>query len=50
MTPIIFCRNGKPFLAFGAYNGDGEPQTLVQTLVNIIDYGMDIQEAIDASM
>ena len=50
ITPTIVCKDGKPYLAFGASNGDGEPQTLVQTLTNIIDYEMDIQEAIDAPM
>jgi len=50
MTPTIVCKEGKPYFACGASNGDGEPQTLAQLLVNIIDYGMNIQEAIDAPM
>lgn len=49
-SPTMICKDGKPYLTFGASNGDGEPQTLVQTLVNIIDYKMDIQKAVDAPM
>jgi len=49
-SPTIVCKDGKPYLAFGASNGSGECQTSVQTLTNIIDYQMDIQEAINAPM
>jgi len=49
-SPTIVCKDGKPYLAFGASNGQGEIQTSVQTLINIIDYQMDIQEAMNAPM
>jgi len=50
LTPTIVCKDGKPYLAFSVPTGDGEPQALSQALVNILDYGMDIQEAMDAPM
>jgi gamma-glutamyltranspeptidase/glutathione hydrolase len=50
VTPTLVCKDGKPYFAIGASNGDGEPQTLAQCLVNMIDYEMDIQEATNAPM
>lgn len=50
LTPIIIFKEGKPYFACSAPNGDGEPQTLAQFIVNIIDYNMDIQEALDSPM
>jgi len=50
LTPTIVCKDGKPYFACSAPTGDGEPQALSQLLVNIIDYGMNIREAIDAPM
>jgi gamma-glutamyltranspeptidase/glutathione hydrolase len=44
----MVCRGGLPWLLFGAVGGDTQPQTHVQVLTNIIDHGMNIQEAIEA--
>jgi gamma-glutamyltranspeptidase/glutathione hydrolase len=37
-----------PWILFGAVGGDTQPQTHLQILTNVIDHGMDIQEAIEA--
>ena len=41
-------KNGKLFMTFGTPEGDQQPQALVQVFLNLIVFGMDIQDAIDA--
>jgi gamma-glutamyltranspeptidase/glutathione hydrolase len=48
IIPAFVTRGGKPFLSFGVMGGDAQPQMHVQILVNIIDFGMNLQEAGDA--
>lgn len=50
ITPSMALKNGKPFLTYGTPGGDQQCQALMQTLVSIIDYGKNVQEAIDAPM
>jgi len=45
-SPIIVLKEGKPFMAIGSPGNDGIWQRLVQVIVNILDFGMDIQSAI----
>jgi gamma-glutamyltranspeptidase len=40
-------REGRPWILFGAVGGDVQPQAHVQVLTNVIDFGMNIQEAIE---
>jgi len=47
-APTIVMLDGKPVIALGSPGGLGIVQYVVQTLVNVLDYGMDIQEAIEA--
>ena len=49
IIPGFVTRNGKPFLSFGVMGGDMQPQGHLQVLCNIIDFGMNVQEAGDAS-
>jgi gamma-glutamyltranspeptidase/glutathione hydrolase len=48
IIPAFATVKGKPWLAFGVMGGDFQPQGHVQILVNLIDFGMNLQEAGDA--
>lgn len=48
MTPTIVLRDGKPFFAIGSPGGPTIINTVLQVTLNIIDFGMDIQAAIEA--
>lgn len=48
MTPTIVLRNGKPFLALGARGGSRITTAVVQIIMNVVDFRMNIQEAVDA--
>lgn len=49
IIPAFVMKDGKPFMSFGVMGGSIQPQAHVQILVNIIDFGMNIQEAGDAA-
>ncbi|MGH3319333.1 MAG: gamma-glutamyltransferase [Streptosporangiaceae bacterium] len=44
----IVTREDRPVLIFGTMGAAGQPQTNVQVITNVLDYGMNIQEAIEA--
>ncbi|RMF25253.1 MAG: gamma-glutamyltransferase [Bacteroidetes bacterium] len=48
IIPAFVTRDGKPWLSFGVMGGDFQPQGHVQILLNLIDFGMNLQEAGDA--
>ena len=48
MSPMIVLKDGKPFLTVGSPGGTRIIPALVNVLVNIIDFNMDMQQAIDA--
>jgi gamma-glutamyltranspeptidase/glutathione hydrolase len=47
MTPTIVLRRGKPFLCLGTPGGTTIPTSVFQTLVNIIDYKLSPEEAVN---
>ncbi len=48
IIPAFVTKDGAPFMSFGVMGGDFQPQGHVQILMNIIDFGMNTQEAGDA--
>ena len=48
IIPGFVTKDGKPWLSFGLMGGDMQAQGHVQVLCNMIDFGMDVQEAGDA--
>ena len=49
IIPAFVTKQGKPWLCFGVMGGDMQPQGHVQILVDLIDFGMNVQEAGDAA-
>ena len=49
IIPAFVKKDGKPFMTLGLMGGGMQPQGHVQVLVNIVDYGMNLQEAGDAA-
>jgi gamma-glutamyltranspeptidase/glutathione hydrolase len=45
LVPAMVFRQGRPWLAFGVMGGDMQTQGHVQVLLNLIDFGMDVQRA-----
>jgi gamma-glutamyltranspeptidase/glutathione hydrolase len=48
MSPTIVSKAGRPVLVLGTPGGSRIPSVVAQVILNVIDYGMDIQEAVDA--
>ena len=48
LSPALILRDDKPLIAIGTPGGLGQTQFLTQTLCNIVDFGMNLQEAVEA--
>lgn len=49
LTPSLALKDGKPFLAFAVQGGDTQEQNLLQFFLNIVEFGMDVQQASEAA-
>jgi gamma-glutamyltranspeptidase/glutathione hydrolase len=48
LTPSLVTKDGEPWMVFGTPGGDCQDQWTLQFFLNHVDFGMDIQEALDA--
>ena len=48
LSPSIALRDGEPYLAFSVQGGDSQDQNLLQFFLNVVEFGMDVQQASEA--
>ncbi len=48
LTPGMALKDGKPFLSFAVQGGDTQDQNLLQFFLNMVEFGMNVQEAVEA--
>jgi gamma-glutamyltranspeptidase / glutathione hydrolase len=48
LSPSIAMHDGKPFLAFSVQGGDAQDQNLLQFFLNVVEFGMNVQQATEA--
>ncbi len=48
LTPTLALKDGKPFLSFAVQGGDSQDQNLLQFFLNVVEFGMNVQEAVEA--
>jgi len=48
LTPTLVMHGGRPWMVFGTPGVDNQDQWTLQFFVNVVDFGMDLQDAIDA--
>ena len=48
LTPTIALKDGKPYLSFAVQGGDSQDQNLLQFFLNVVEFGMNVQEAAEA--
>ena len=48
LTPTLAMKDGKPFLSFAVQGGDTQDQNLLQCFLDIVEFGMTVQEAVEA--
>ena len=48
LTPTLALKDGKPFLSFAVQGGDSQDQNLLQFFLNVVEFGMNVQQATEA--
>lgn len=49
LTPSLALKDGRPFLSFAVQGGDAQDQNLLQFFLNVVEFGMNVQEAAEAA-
>ncbi len=49
LTPGMALKDGKPYLSFAVQGGDSQDQNLTQFFLNMVEFGMNVQEAVEAA-
>lgn len=49
LTPSLAMKNGKPFLSFAVQGGDTQDQNLLQFFLNVVEFNMTVQQAVEAA-
>ncbi len=49
LTPTLALKEGKPYLSFAVQGGDSQDQNLLQFFLNVVEFGMNVQEAVEAA-
>jgi len=49
LTPSLAMKDGKPFLSFAVQGGDTQDQNLLQFFLNMVEFGMTVQQATEAA-
>lgn len=48
LTPTLALKDGQPFLSFAVQGGDSQDQNLLQFFLNVVEFGMTVQQAVEA--
>ena len=49
LTPTLALKDGKPYMAFSVQGGDSQDQNLLQFFLNVVEFGMNVQEGVEAA-
>ena len=49
LTPSLALKDGKPYLSFAVQGGDSQDQNLLQFFLNVVEFGMNVQQATEAA-
>jgi gamma-glutamyltranspeptidase/glutathione hydrolase len=48
ISPALALKDGKPVLAWNTPGGDNQPQAMLQAFLNVVEFGMNVQQAVEA--
>ena len=48
VNPALALKDGQPYLAWNTPGGDNQPQAMLQTFLNVVHFGMNVQQSVEA--